>query len=523
MKESISEIEDFSSYVEIEGSRKIAPDAVQQPEIEKTQPLTVSLLLRSKTALPDLTNEHANRKFKRLTRQRLWSSHGPVHDDIKKIMSFAHHFDLTVVGQPKNRIVELRGSVRQMEDAFEVKLAQYASSDGGSFIGRDGPIAVPHFLRDIVCGVFGLDSRPLATPKFRINPRKETANIQYYPNQLADIYSFPNATGNGQVIALIELGGGFKSADVHSYFKKLGITPPKVVAISVDGAHNNPTTPDSADAEVMLDIEVAGAIAPRATIVVYFAPNTDKGFLDAIAAAVHDTKYKPDIISISWGAPESEWTTQSLKAFSSLFQEAAAVGITVCAAAGDRGSSDGVSDGMAHVDFPASSPYVLACGGTSLIANGNSIESETVWHNAPDSATGGGISDVFEIPAYQMKTNLPKSVNSNKSGRGVPDVAAVADPQTGYIILVDGEDLVIGGTSAVSPLMSGLIARINEKKKMNVGLIHTSIYGNAKPFRDITLGDNITAPENKGYTAGKGWDACTGNGVPVGSKLLQII
>jgi kumamolisin len=244
--------------------------------------------------------------------------------------------------------------------------------------------------------------------------------------------------------------------------------------------------------------------------------------LDAINAAIHDSRNKPDVISISWGAPESSWTAQSLQAFNSVLQTAGMMGISVCAAAGDRGSSDGMSDGLAHVDFPSSSPFVIACGGTRLITKDNTVDSETVWHESDDSATGGGVSTVFDLPDYQEKAGVPVSVNSNSKGRGVPDVAADADPATGYRVLVDGNQYVIGGTSAVAPLVAGLIARVNQINGKNLGFFHHELYKNPFACRDIVQGDNITTPTNKGYTAKKGWDACTGWGAPVGSNWLKL-
>jgi kumamolisin len=264
---------------------------------------------------------------------------------------------------------------------------------------------------------------------------------------------------------------------------------------------------------VMLDIEVAGAVAPEASIVVYFAPNTDQGFLDAITQAIHDTTNKPSVISISWGASESNWTDQSLTNFNEAFKAASLLGVTICAAAGDSGSDDSVGDGKVHVDFPASSPYVLACGGTKLVTNGTKISSETVWHESSTSATGGGVSNFFPIPDYQAKAKVPLSLDTKFKGRGVPDVAGNADPQTGYKVRVDGQNMVIGGTSAVAPLMAGLIALVNEKNGKSAGFINPQIYSTAGSCRDIIKGDNITTSTNKGYKAGKGWDACTGLGV----------
>ncbi|MGH7239189.1 MAG: S53 family peptidase, partial [Candidatus Saccharimonadales bacterium] len=331
----------------------------------------------------------------------------------------------------------------------------------------------------------------------------------FYPNQLSDIYGFPkDLTGKNQCIAIIELGGGYRTEDIATYFKQLGLPTPDVIAVSVDGSINDPTTPDGADAEVVLDIEVAAAIAPDAKIVVYFTPNTDKGFFDAIHTAVYDKQNRPSILSISWGSPEDNWTDQSRKTYNDAFQTAAMLGITICVAAGDNGSSDGMDDGKVHVDFPASSPFVLGCGGTTLAVKNQEVVSETVWHN-----TGGGVSDYFDKPDYQQQINVPTSPNSGFAGRGVPDIAADANPNTGYQVLVDGQNLVIGGTSAVAPLMAGLIARINQQQGKPVGFIHHDLYNGKYKCRDITEGDNKTVRGNKGYAAAKGWDACTGWGV----------
>lgn len=167
---------------------------------------------------------------------------------------------------------------------------------------------------------------------------------------------------------------------------------------------------------------------------------------------------------------------------------------------------------------------MLACGGTKLTASGNSITAEVVWHESKTSATGGGISDAFDLPDYQQKSHVPPSVSDKKRiGRGVPDVAAVADPATGYAVRVDGSNLIIGGTSAVAPLMAGLIALINQQRGKAVGFIHPIIYANPKAFRDITQGNNSTTTGNKGYTAVAGWDACTGLGVPDGKQLAIVL
>jgi len=375
---------------------------------------------------------------------------------------------------------------------------------------------VPTEYADIIKGVFGLDNRPQAEPHFRRLPqtpgiKSHAATASHDPNEVAKIYDYPTGDGTGQCIGIIELGGGFQLDDLSNYFGSLNINVPQVISVSVDGGSNSPSTPDSADGEVMLDIEVAGAIAPAAKIVVYFAPNTDQGFLDAITTAAHDSTNQPSVISISWGSAESQWTAQSLTNYDEAFQAAAAMGVTVCVASGDNGSSDGVNDGNNHVDFPASDSFVLGCGGTTLQASNDQIVNETVWNDQPSGgAGGGGYSAVFPLPTWQSAFGI------TGGGRGVPDVSGDADPNTGYNILVDGESAVFGGTSAVAPLWAALVARINQQRGKPIGFLNPLIYAQAveaSGFHDITQGDNGA------FSAGPGWDPCTGLGSPDGVPL----
>jgi kumamolisin len=372
---------------------------------------------------------------------------------------------------------------------------------------------LPDELDGVVQAVLGLDNRPQALPHFRTRPGNalvpSAAQPSFTPIDLAKMYNFPNGTGEGQRIAIIELGGGYRHADLDEYFGGLNpkIAVPKVSAVTVDGGMNHPTGDvRGPDGEVMLDIEIAGAIAPEAEIVVYFAPNTDAGFIDAVTTAIHDTTKKPSVISISWGAPESKWSGQAMRALDEAFQAAAAMGITVCVASGDNGSSDGVPDGKDHVDFPASSPYVLGCGGTKVQAANRTIQSETVW-----SGSGGGVSAVFPVPDWQKGKQVTKAHGaippSDLVWRGVPDVAGDADPATGYNVRVDGINTVFGGTSAVAPLWAGLIARMNAIKGSPLGYVNLLLYRNATLY-DISVGNNGD------FSASAGWDACTGLGTP---------
>jgi kumamolisin len=433
----------LNDYTTLKGSKKVAPKDAKAERLDPDQPMEVSVRLRRKESI-----EQYLLSGQQFSRAQYEEKFGASTDDISQIEQFANAYHLAIGSIDKaRRTVLLKGKVSDFEDAFKVKLHCYQSNEGHTYRGRGGHIKIPAQLSEIVEGVFGLDDRPHSRPKFQVAQRKRkivshTASQSFTPKKVAEVYGFPNdSTGKGQCIAIIELGGGFRQNDLDEYFSELGLTQtPSIVAVSVDNGRNNPSNAKSADTEVMLDIEVAGAVAPDAKIVVYFAPNTDKGFLDAITTAIHDSNFNPTVISISWGSAEKNWTEQSLNNFNEAFKAASLLGVTICVATGDQGSSDNELDGKVHVDFAASSPWVLACGGTRLAVDANNnITSETVWRNSNSSATGGGISEFFDLPDYQSQTNIPVSLNSGFKGRGLPDVAGNADPDTGYDILVDGK------------------------------------------------------------------------------------
>jgi kumamolisin len=489
------------------------------------QTIEVSVRIRSKAEATreELKIALAQPGFRQMSRVEYENTHGADPADFDQIRKFAQEYGLKVIETGTDlarRTVKLSGTVANLQKAFHVELKEY-SHPNGNFRGRTGTLSVPAPYAEIITGVFGLDNRPQAEPHFRRLPqapgiKAHAATASHDPTEVAQIYDFPQGDGTGQCIGIIELGGGFQLDDISNYFSSLNLTPPQVISVSVDGGTNSPTTPDSADGEVMLDIEVAGAIAPAAKIVVYFAPNTDQGFLDAITTAVHDSTNQPSVISISWGSAESNWTSQALTNFDQAFQSAAAMGVTVCVASGDNGSTDGVNDGNNHVDFPASSAFALGCGGTTLQAANQQIVNETVWDDLPNGgSTGGGVSNVFPLPTWQQGFEVPAPTVTS-GGRGVPDVAGDADPNTGYNILVDGETDVIGGTSAVAPLWAGLIARLNQKMGKPVGYLNPLIYAQAVEsagFHDITDGNNGA------FSAAVGWDPCTGLGSPDGAAL----
>ena len=516
--------------------KKPLPNAKLIGPVDPNESVEITVYLRrpSTSNLTNTINEQVQQHGRHLSREEYAANHSASPDDIAKVVNFAAKNDLSIVEtDPAGRKIVLAGTAAAMSAAFATELQCYEHPNG-TFRGRTGPIHVPTELDQIIVGVFGLDDRPQAQPHLQILDKAVTTNtanatsVSYTPVQVAQLYDFPTGAsndGSGECIALIELGGGYKSKDLHTYFQQLNIPMPKVSSVSVDKGHNHPAgTVNSADGEVDLDIEIAGAIAPGAHIAVYFAPNTDRGFLDAVTKATHDAINNPSVISISWGSAESNWTAQAMQAMDAAFQAAAAMGVTVCVAAGDNGSADGITDGLAHVDFPASSTYALGCGGTRLEAANNQPASETVWNESANSATGGGISDFFPLPAWQANAKVPPSVNANHHvGRGVPDVTGNADPQTGYSVYVDGQNAVFGGTSAVAPLWAGLIALINQQRGLSVGYLNPTLYQNyaqlvqANALRDVTTGNNGA------YSAGTGWDACSGVGSPDGAKLRDAL
>ncbi len=519
--------------VELKGSaRAPLPGGKDAGPADPNQKIEVSVFLR-RGSLPGKFSSAAQtgalppQQRKYLTREEFARLHGASTADLEKIRAFAEQNGLKVVSEDRPaRIVKLSGTVQAFNAAFGVDLRRCEHASG-TYRARTGTLTIPADLESIVEGVFGLDNRPQAKAHFRLRKKSPDVHAQaaaasYSPLQVAQAYAFPtNATGAGQCIAVIELGGGYSAADLDTFFGSLGVSTPKVTAVSVDGASNSPTgDPSGADGEVQLDIEVVGAVAPGAQIAAYFAPNTDQGFIDAVTTAVHDTMRKPSVISISWGGPESSWSEQSRNALDSACQDASTMGVTILAASGDDGASDGTTGGTPTVDFPAASPYVVACGGTKLNLSGTTISSEQAWNglSANQGATGGGISELFALPTFQQGANVPKAPNGFV-GRGVPDVAGDADPETGYNVIVDGQQSVIGGTSAVAPLWAGLLALINQSLGTNVGYVNPLLYSSKAEatFHDITTGSN------GGYSAGPGWDACTGLGSPNGTALLGAL
>ena len=512
--------------MQLPGSERAPPPgATDQGPAPPDEIVEVTVLVRRRSdlgAFPDVLHE-AGLPFDRRTRLdrgEFAHRYGAAPGDLDAVRRFGvgaglRETDRSVGG----RSIHLAGPVPAVERAFGTVLDHW-SAGGATWRGRSGSITIPDSLNGVVLAVLGLDRRPQARSHVRTHVAAAPSDLSYAPPAVAAAYAFPIGTdGTGATIGILELGGGFGPGDLSAFFGGLGLPVPRVTVVGVDGATNAPTgDAGGPDGEVELDIEVAGSCAPGAHLAVYFAPNTDQGFLDALNAALHDAANAPSIVSISWGSPESSWTAQARSALNAALQDAAVMGVTVLVASGDQGANDGGASGSLNVDFPASSPYVLGCGGTRLVLS--PTRSEVVWDEAAigEGASGGGISAVFPQPTYQAGANVPAGPGGFR-GRGVPDVAGDADPSSGYRVVVDGTATILGGTSAVAPLYAALFARINQALGAPVGYVTPLLYDppESATFRDITSGSN------DGYSAGPGWDPCTGWGSPDGAALLSAL
>lgn len=513
-----------TSWVRVEGSEPRHPVGAQRVgEVDPERQITVTVTVRSRdeqgrvAQLRDIDETPVvERRY--LTRDQLTRRYGADAADLERVAMFYRGQGLEVLEQSAaRRCVVLRGTAGAIAAAFQIGLGTYRHS-GGVYRGCDGPVSVPAELADVITAVLGVEDRPQARPRHVVNPKAEA--VGFPPAQVAQIYAFPAAAvGVSQCIGIIELGGGYTDSDLETFFEQAGLPVPTVSAVSVDGNINSPSGGGGADVEVTLDIEVAGAVAPGVRIAVYFTPNTDQGFYDAVTTAIHDDVNQPTVLSISWGSAEATWTARAMTQMEQAFADAAAIGVTVTVASGDSGSSDGLDDGLAHVDFPASAPHALGCGGTHLSAYDTTWDGDVVW-NSDGGATGGGVSAHFALPTYQDAAQVPVSVNPGGGpGRGVPDVAGDADPATGYAIFVAGQTQVVGGTSAVAPLWAGLTAVCNEALGNRLGFLNPQLYPllGTSPFHQVTSGNNGA------YDAGPGWNPCCGLGTPDGTDLLTAL
>lgn len=523
----------FSPLVKSE--RRIARGARRIGPADPQETLSVSIRVRRRSdapALPDAQQAGAATSYSGpiLSREEFARTYGADPADLEKMAQFARNHSLQVVESSiPRRTVVVKGTVNQFNKAFGANLGHYESPDG-AYRGREGALHIPQDVAGIVEGVFGLDNRRMARAAGVLGPSQGTTPLT--PPQVAKLYDFPTTTNaTGQTIGLLEFGGGYIQSDVQTYFNGLHLPIPALTAVGIDGVTNSPgsaANPNGDDTEVALDISVAGSVAVGAKIAVYFAPWTEQGWVDAVTTAIHDATNRPSVLSISWGWPEMEtyggltWSQAAIDAVSATFQEAAVLGVTVFAATGDYGSNCGQGDGVAHVLYPGSDPGLTACGGTSISNVSGSTFTENTW-----ASTGGGISNIFPKPVWQTWANIPVSANpGGHVGRGIPDVAGNADPNSGYeLILYGSPNGPWGGTSAVAPLYAALVALLNANMGEPVGYLNYNLYAFAgsNVYHDINDGVSNASSGAPGYKSGPGWDACTGFGSVNGTALWYAL
>jgi kumamolisin len=543
--------------VELEGShRHPVAGAKRVADVALGEQVAVTVYVRRDPDAHPITDPVAEahkhpRDRRYLSPAEVEASFGAASADLQAVVDYAESSGLrTSAWSTATRSVRVTGPAGALSSAFGVVLS-YVRHGDITYRGRVGPVKIPASLMGVVEAVLGFDNRPVGRSYLRMSPPR-TARLgpgatgllpnTYLPPQVAQLYDFPaSCDGTGETVAVfvfngdigsgVSAPGGYDLATVNGYFTQvLAMKPPAFTDVVVQGPGNRPgdgTNPYDVSGEVYLDLCIAGSLAPGANIVLYFSQFSEQGWVEAITRAATDAVNDPSVISISYGGPEDDpsggWTPMAVKQVNDAFEAAAAAGRTICCAAGDSGAVDEPDTTTVHADFPASSPWVLACGGTHLESAAGAISAEVVWNHLADGngATGGGVSAVFPRPSWQSGTRaVPLAgVTPPPDGRGIPDVASLADPETPFVVAAPGGTLqAAGGTSAAAPLWAALIGRLNQALGARVGYLNPLLYSNySGALRDITNGDN------GGYQATIGWDACTGWGSPAGLSLLQAM
>jgi len=525
------------THVRLEGSdRPRQRDAVRVADLDPGDPIEVTVTL----AGPDLPEPQPDDPFSRETLRRRY---GADPDVIGRVTEALRGFGLQIDEHSElTRSLRVSGTAAQMEEAFRAGLGTYRDPDGKLFRGREGDLQIPAELEGLVTGVFGLDQRRVAYRKQHSSASALTSPVS--PAELAEHYNFPGGTGAGQTVAIAEFGGGYFADDLAAFCAKQGTPMPTVTTAGVNGApiltlkqiqrlpQPQQTEQLEDSIEVNMDIEIVAGLAPGAAIVVYFSTFDQKGWVDLLDQVIDGRPASPVAVSISWGLAEDDpdWSKAALRAVNERLQALSSLGITVCAAAGDDGSGDQETDGRAHVDFPASSPYALGVGGTMLEGT-----TDVVWWESPGQrtgsgggSTGGGVSVEFARPSWQ-DVHITSLNRGSIDGRVVPDVAALAGAPL-YDLVFMGQSSANGGTSAATPTWAALIALL-AADGWKAGFLSPLLY---RPGRggeplgaagcvDVTSGNNTSPTPGRGYEAGPGFDAVSGWGVPNGARLLSAL
>jgi kumamolisin len=470
----------------------------------------------------------------------------PGYQDLDAVLAYLRDAGLRVDGVAGARTaVQASGPAEAVARAFDAPIGVYAPpravSTRSRVYGIERDPTIPASLAAVIRGVAGLNDLPAArrfppllAPKRSRVPRRGPLSARgpgggYTPEEIHTAYDVPGEAasgGAGERVAILEFGGGFSSADFATFCAAYGFGAADVTEVSVSGAKNDYSgKTGDADVEVALDMDWVRATAPQADLDLWWVPNVDTGWVDFLTAVLDAPEARrPSVVSISWGMPEDGFSTsRRYDQTRQLFQSCALLGVTFVCASGDAGAADELPadawyDGQRHVDFPSVVPEVTSVGGTKLVPSARGF-AETAWNDGPGrGASGGGFSRLIAVPDWQKAAVAGRR---GVTGRGVPDVAAVASPDPGLSIFVRGKWTAAGGTSVAAPIWAGFLARVNAARaaagRPRVGAVNAALYaaGLAKgaPFRDVMKGDNAYAGVS-GFDAAKGWDPVTGLGTP---------
>jgi kumamolisin len=537
----------YGHHAVVKGSeRKRSKGARRVGEVDPGEKLELTLSLRG-PALPS-ADDLADRPLTPAQFRKRYCASRSDADKVAKILKrYGLKVDSTML---ETRSMRISGTVAAVEAAFHARLAIYESKGQGRYRDREDDYKVPPGLDGIITAILGLGQRRVVKKRLA-EGRDAVVRKAYGPADFERHYRFPHGDAAGQKIAIAEFVDEWFPDDVAAYCRFYKRPVPKIATVPIHMRLRNRKrvaklgSSDRSDAisdakEVMMDTEIIAGLCPKAAISVYFAHDTQKGWVDMLDRVIRD---RPVVFSMSWGATEDgdDWAPAAVDAINERLHVAAALGITICASAGDDGSSDEQDDGRAHCAFPASSPFVLAVGGTQMEHREGQLI-ERVWHKKPgrrtpnrkrrSGATGGGVSARFPRPKWQDVR--VKSLNKGSiDGRVVPDVTALSGPPW-YAMVLDGKWTTGGGTSASAPLWAALIARINallptqkRQRFLTPWLYKMSRVGEPvgkHVCHDITIGHNASIPHpGKGYAAGDGFDAASGWGAPIGTSLLLAL
>ncbi|HME74732.1 MAG TPA: S53 family peptidase [Mycobacterium sp.] len=560
------------THAVLPGTDRPAPaDARRVGDVDPRAHVEVTVVLKA----PELPSPD-KMPAKALTPAKFTKKYGADPEDIGKVEDSLRSYGLHIDGVgATGRSLRVSGTAADMESAFHADMGIYHSPEYGEFRGRAGSIKAPAEIADLVEAVLGLDQRPVAR-RAAAQPAVTLEGPGFTPADIEGRYNFPPGDCAGQKIAIVEFGAPLTSRppkgkavkffappvyfadDLAQYCQRHGRPVPVVKPVGVNNfwpftgvqlltasqllRYTGPvlTATLNAASETMMDVQIVAALCPAAEISVYYATWDQQGWYNLLDQVHADA---PHFLSISYGLAEDspDWAEIGIQTINDLLAGLALIGVTACVSSGDDGTNCQMSDTNAHVEFPASSPYVLSVGGTMLTLqrpdNPFSVE-EVVWNQPPGrrtdqggGSTGGGVSGLFPRPPWQtvdIASLNPPSADKSFKGRIVPDVAALAGPPL-YSLVFGGLPKLNGGTSASTPVWASLLARINaalpaaKRRRLMTPLLYQNNVS-TEGFIDIVTGDNAAYPNpGKGYSAAKGFDAVTGWGIPDGQKLLSLL